>query len=103
MVGVIILVVIGLCIGGIVWRRRLRWQAYATPVSPGAIPRETLVLKAFARGNACLAEGKFADAVAAFHQARELDPKHPHVTSRLAEVARQQHAASAMLPVNATV
>ena len=70
MVGVIMLVVIGLCIGGIVWRRRRRWQAYTTPVSPGVIPRETLVLNAFAHGNSCLAAGKFAEAIASFHQTR---------------------------------
>ena len=98
-----ILAVIVLGAGGIVWRRRLRWHAYTTPVSPGTIPRETLVLRAFAHGNSCLAEGKFAEAIAAFEQARELEPKHPHVAGRLAEVARRQHAASAAPPVNTTV
>jgi hypothetical protein len=96
-------VVIVLCIGGIVWMRRRRWHAYATPISPGAIPRETLVLKAFTHGNSCLAEGKFTEAIAAFHQARELDPKNPHVAGRLAEVERQQQAASATPLVNVTV
>ena len=83
--------------------RRRRRQTYTTPVSPEAMPRETLVLDAFAHGNSCLAEGKFADAIAAFHQVRELNPKHPHVAGRLAEVERRQHAASATPPVNATV
>jgi hypothetical protein len=41
-------------------------------------------------------EGKFAEAIAAFHQARELKPKHPHIAGRLAEVERQQQEASAM-------
>jgi cytochrome c-type biogenesis protein CcmH/NrfG len=45
-----------------------------------------------------LAEGKFAEATAAFHQARELEPKHPHVAARLAEVERRQQAAGAMSP-----
>jgi tetratricopeptide (TPR) repeat protein len=98
-----ILAVIMLCAGGIVWRRRHRWHAYTTPVSPGTIPRETIALRAFAHGNACLAEGKFAEAIAAFEQAREIEPKHPHVAGRLAEVARRQHAASAVPPVNTTV
>jgi cytochrome c-type biogenesis protein CcmH/NrfG len=53
------------------------------------------------RGNSCLAEGKFAEATAAFHQARELDPKRAHVADRLAEVERQQ-AASATVPANST-
>ena len=63
-----ILAVIVLCAGGIVWGRRRRWQAYTTPVSPGTIPRETLALHAFAQGNSCLAEGKFAEAIAAFER-----------------------------------
>jgi hypothetical protein len=103
MVGVVMLVVIVLCIGGIVWMRRRRWQAYATPDSPAVIPRETLALNAFAHGNSCLAAGKFAEAIAAFHQAREIEPKHPHVAGRLAEVERRQQAASATPLVNATV
>jgi thioredoxin-like negative regulator of GroEL len=98
-----ILAVIVLCIGGIVWRRRLRWHAYTTPVVPGTIPRETLALRAFAHGNSCLAEGKFAEAIDAFEQAREIEPKHPHVAGRLAEVARQQQAVSAAPSVNTTV
>jgi cytochrome c-type biogenesis protein CcmH/NrfG len=49
-----------------------------------------------------LAEGRFTEAIDAFQQAREIEPKHPHVASRLAEVARQQ-AASATLLVNPTV
>ena len=98
-----ILVVIVLCIGGIIWMRRLRWHAYTPPVVPGTIPRETLALRAFAHGNACLAEGRFPEAIDAFQQAREIEPKHPHVAGRLAEVARRQHAASAAPSVNATV
>ena len=98
-----ILAVIVLCIGGIVWMRRLRWHAYTTPVVPGTIPRATLALRAFAHGNSCLAEGRFPEAIAAFEQARAIEPKHPHVAGRLAEVARRQHAASAAPCVNATV
>ena len=52
------------------------------------IPRETLAHEAFAHGNACLVAGRFAEAIAAFHQARELNPKHPYVAARLAEVER---------------
>ena len=103
MVSVVILVVIVLCTGGIVWMRRRRWQAYATPVSPGGIPRETSALNAFAHGNSCLAAGQFAEAIAAFHQSRELNPKHPYVAARLAEVERRQQAAGATPPVNTPV
>ena len=45
--------------------------------------------------------GQWIDATAAFEQARTLDPKRPYVAERLAEVARQQHAASALAPVAA--
>lgn len=100
MASVIILVVIGLCIGGIVWMRRRRARAYTAPATPGGMPRETLALDAFAHGNSCLAEGKFDEATAAFHHARELDPKRAHVADRLAEVERRQHAASATLSTN---
>jgi hypothetical protein len=62
------------------------------------MPRETLALDAFAHGNAYLAEGKFDEAIAAFHHARELDPKRVHVADRLAEVEWRQHAASGTLP-----
>ena len=103
MLSIGILAVIVLCAGGIVWRRRHRWHTYTTPVSPGTIPRETIALRAFAHGNACLAEGKFAEAIAAVEQAREIEPKHPHVAGRLAEVERRQHAASVALLVHPTV
>jgi hypothetical protein len=73
------------------------------PGAPETIPRQTLALRAFAHGNACLAEGKFTEAIAAFQQAREIEPKHPHVAGRLAEVERRQQAASAALLVNPTV
>jgi hypothetical protein len=98
MVSIIMLVVIGLCVGWIVWRRQCRRQAYAAPVTPEGISRETLALHAFTRGNTCLAEGKFAEAVAAFREARELNPKRAHVDARLAEAERQQ-AASTPTPV----
>jgi hypothetical protein len=100
MVSVIMLVVIGLCTGWIVWMRRRRARVYTAPVPPGGMPRETLALDAFAHGNASLAAGKFDDAIAAFHRARELDPKRAHVAERLAEVERQQHAASATLSIH---
>lgn len=97
---VIIIAVIAVCVGWMVWRRRLREQAAAAAVSSEGRPRENFALKAFAHGNTCLAEGRFAEATASFQQARELDPKHPHVAGRLAEVERQQQAASAMAPGN---
>jgi hypothetical protein len=98
---IVVVAVIVLCVGWIVWLRRRRWQAYAAPVTPGEVPREILALKAFIRGNSYLSEGKFAEASAAFHEARELDPKRAHVADRLAEVQRQQQAARAAVPANA--
>ena len=98
MTSMIILVCIGLCIGWIVWMRRHRARVYTAPVTPGGMPRETLALDAFAHGNSYLAEGKFDEAIAAFNQARELDPKRAHVANRLAEVERRQQVARATLP-----
>ena len=91
MVSMVMLVIIVLVMGGIVWMRRRRGHAYTMPVSPEA-PHETLAHQAFTHGNSCLAAGQFADAIAAFHQARELNPKHPYIAERLAEVERQQAA-----------
>jgi len=102
MASLVMMVFIVLCIGGIVWRRWRRRHAYAMPVSREA-PHETLAHQAFTHGNSCLAAGQFADAIAAFHRAREIDPKHPHVAGRLAEVERRQHAVSVTPLGNATV
>ena len=93
---VIILAVIAMCVGWMVWRRRLREQAATAAATAAGRPRENFALKAFAHGNTCLAEGEFAAATASFQQVRELDPKHPHIAGRLAEVERQQQATSAM-------
>ena len=103
MLSIGILAVVVLYAGGIVWVLRRSWHAYATLGSPGTNLRKTLALCAFARGNSCLAEGRFPEAIVAFQQARELTPKHPYIAGRLAEVARQQQAASAAPSVNATV
>jgi cytochrome c-type biogenesis protein CcmH/NrfG len=59
-------------------------------------PKE-LAHNAFTEGNTYLAQGEFAKATAAFHQALELDPKHPHVTGRLAEIERRQQAADTVV------
>jgi hypothetical protein len=52
------------------------------------MPRETLALEARRRGDSCLREGQCAEARAAFHQARALDPKLPYVIARLDAVER---------------
>jgi hypothetical protein len=100
MVSVIVVIVIVGGIGWMVWRRRGRWRPTTAPATPEAIAPERLAFEAFTQGNLCLAEGKFAEATAAFHRSRELDPKRPHVAERLAEVARRQAAASP-LPTSA--
>jgi len=102
MVSLVMLVVLVLCAGRIAWELRRGGHVYPTPVSPAA-PRETLALQAFTHGNSCLAAGQFADAMAALHRAREIDPKHPHVAGRLTEVEQRQHAASVAPLGNATV
>jgi cytochrome c-type biogenesis protein CcmH/NrfG len=60
------------------------------------MPQKNVAHKAFMHGNSCVAEGDFAEAIAAFRQARELDPTHPHVAARLADAERRQRAASTM-------
>jgi Flp pilus assembly protein TadD len=78
--------------------RRVWWRKGPAQRLQGGIPHETLALEAFMQGNAYLAEENFPEATAAFHRARELDPKRPHVVDRLTEVARRQHAATATRP-----
>jgi predicted negative regulator of RcsB-dependent stress response len=101
MISTILIVAIIAGAGWFVWRR---WTAGHTPINP--LPSEdrspqTLAYKAFVHGNTCLAAGQWADATAAFEQARTLYPKRPYVAERLAVVARRQHAAAAPVPVAA--
>jgi hypothetical protein len=98
MLSIGILAVIVLYVCGIVWVLRRSWHADATLGSPGTILRKTLALRAFTRGNSCLVEGRFPEAIVAFQQARELAPKHPHIAGWLAEVGHRQQAASAARP-----
>jgi hypothetical protein len=100
MVSVIVVVAIVGGVGWMVWRRRGRWSPATMPGTPAGMAPERLAFEAFTHGNTCLAEGKFAEATAAFHRSRELDPKRPHVAERLAEVARRQHAASQSQPAS---
>jgi len=78
--------------------RRVWWRKGPAQRPQEGIPHETLALEAFMQGNAYMAAEKFPEATAAFHRARELDPKRPHVVDRLAEVERRQHAATATRP-----
>jgi cytochrome c-type biogenesis protein CcmH/NrfG len=99
MVIVMLSIVVGA--GWIAWKRRRRQQAYALRVSSQRRPKESAAHKAFVHGNTCLMEGKLDEARAAFYRARDLEPKHPHLAARLAEVERRQ-AASAVAAANAT-
>jgi cytochrome c-type biogenesis protein CcmH/NrfG len=94
MISIIVVVAIVAYAAWMVWRRWSYWRTPSGPLPAAGIPPETLALAAFTHGNTCLAAGRFAEATAAFERARELDPKRLHVAERLAEVARQQHAAS---------
>jgi hypothetical protein len=101
MVSLIIVVVVMACAGWMAWSR---WTSWRTPISPQPSAErspQTRAFEAFAHGNSCLVAGQWADATAAFEQARTLDSKRPYVAERLAEVARRQHAASAPVPVAA--
>jgi hypothetical protein len=101
MVSLIIVVVVMACAGWMAWSR---WTSWRTPISPQPSAErspQTRAFEAFAHGNSCLVAGQWADATAAFEQARTLDPKRPYVAERLAEVAQRQRAASAPAPVAA--
>lgn len=101
MLSVIVIVAIVGGIGWVVWRWRGRGRPVPASATPAAIAPERLAFEAFTQGNQCLADGKLAEATAAFQRSRELDPKRPHVAERLAEVARRQHAAREAPPTSA--
>jgi hypothetical protein len=94
----VIFIVTVVCVALILSVRRGWWRTRTAQQPPAGIPHETLALEAFMQGNADLAAQKFPEATAAFHRARELDPKRAHVAERLAEVARRQHAVAATQP-----
>ena len=96
----VVFIVTVVCVALLLVVRRVWWRKGSAQRPQGGIPQETLALalEAFMQGNAYMAAEKFPEATAAFHRARELDPKRPHVVDRLAEVARRQHAATATLP-----
>jgi hypothetical protein len=101
MISIIFIVVV---IAGAGWLAWSRWSYWRTPIRPQPSAEsspQTRAFEAFAHGNSCLVAGQWADATAAFEQARVLDPKRPYVAERLAEVVRRQHAASAPAPVAA--
>ena len=101
MISIIFIVVVIAGAGYLAWRRWTDWRTPISPQSSAERSPQTRAFEAFAHGNSCLMAGQWADATAAFEQARTLDPKRPYVAERLAEVARQQHAASALAPVAA--
>jgi len=91
-----IIFIVTIAVGALIlFMRRGWWRPRIAQGPPAGIPRETLALDAFMQGNRYLAEEKYPEATAAFHQARELDPKRAHVAERLAEVERRQHAVTA--------
>ena len=94
MIGLFVVVAVLACAGWVAWRRWGNWRKPTEQRSPAGVSSEALAFEAFTRGNTCLAAGQFADAIAAFQQARELDPKRLHVADRLAEAERRQAAAS---------
>jgi cytochrome c-type biogenesis protein CcmH/NrfG len=101
MISIIVVVAVIAGAGWFVWRRWTAWRTPSRPQPPAERSPQARAFEAFTHGNSCLAAGQFADATAAFEQARALDPKRPYVAERLAEVDRRQHAASAPAPVTA--
>ena len=101
MISMIFIVAVIAGAGWFVWRRWHDWRTLITPQPSAERSPQTRAFEAFTHGNRCLAAGQWADATAAFEQARTLDPKRPYVAERLAEVDRRHHAASAPVPVAA--
>jgi Tfp pilus assembly protein PilF len=99
---VVVMLVIIVGAGWFVWKRRRYGQASTASVPPPGVSHKHLAFKSFAHGNTLLRAGKFDEASAAFHQTRALEPNHPHVADRLAEVERQQQATPAVAPAGAT-
>jgi hypothetical protein len=99
MISLIFIVVVIAGAGWLVWRRWTDWRIPSGPQPSAERSPQTRAFEAFADGNRCLMAGQWADATAAFEQARTLDPKRAYVAERLAEVDRRQHAASAPAPV----
>jgi hypothetical protein len=101
MMSFIFIVVVIAGAGWLAWRRWTYWRTPIRPQPSAGISPQTRAFDAFAHGNSYLMAGQWADATAAFEQARTLDPKRPYVAERLAEVDRRQHAASAPAPIAA--
>jgi cytochrome c-type biogenesis protein CcmH/NrfG len=101
MISIVFIVVVIAGAGYLAWRRWTYWRTPSGPPPSAERSPQTRAFEAFADGNRCLMAGQWADATAAFKQARTLDPKRPYVAERLAEVDRRQHAASAPAPVAA--
>jgi len=101
MISIIFIVAVMVCASWMAWNR---WTDWPTPIKLQSSAESSPQIRAFepfTHGNNCLAAGQWADATAAFEQARALDPKRPYVAERLAEVDRRHHAASAPAPVAA--
>jgi hypothetical protein len=99
MISIIFIAIVIAGAGWLAWSRWTYWRTPSEPLPSVASAPKTLAFEAFLHGNTCLAAGQWADATAAFERTRTLDPKRPYVAERLAEVARRQHAASAVAPV----
>jgi cytochrome c-type biogenesis protein CcmH/NrfG len=90
MISTIFIVIV---IAGAGWLAWSRWQYWRTPMSP--LPSEdrspkARAFEAFLHGNTSLAAGQWADATAAFEQARTLDPKRPYGRCQLVACRHDQ-------------
>jgi hypothetical protein len=94
MISTILVMAIIVGIGWMAWSRWTYWRTPLATLPSAERSPQTRAFEAFTHGNSYLAAGQFADATAAFEQARTLDPKRPYVAERLAEVARRQAAVS---------
>jgi hypothetical protein len=70
MISLIFIVVVMAGAGWLAWRRWSYWRTPTGPQPPAERSPQARAFEAFARGNRCLAAGQWADATAAFEQAR---------------------------------
>jgi hypothetical protein len=82
MIRLIFIVVVIAGVGWLAWRRWTDWRTPITPQPSAERSPQTRAFEAFTRGNRCLMAEQWADATAAFEQARTLDPKRPYVAER---------------------
>lgn len=97
---IVAIIVIGLAL--FLWRKS-RQQKATLSAPEQVLSQKELAHQAFTQGNSLLMQGKFAQATTVFQQVLALDPKHPHVSGRLAEVTRRRQEAEAITSASSSL